>query len=233
MSIASGRQDQVPAFRVAPLWDQIKRHRRAALSKGPPLDIQSLMGIFRQVRLQDGYQLGYLRVGSRQAGWIWPYVAREVPGAAPAPPAKLAEIPIDRLAAGRLHDDMRPVILETLNRHFLWELNSQGLLEYALLIRELWSMNSESQEADWLSLDFVLSRHSLHQILRQTGRATIRSSLESMLGPRALISGRAGKVILMGYLDTPWRRILEIILQVDRDGWVSWKSGKVLLNLAE
>lgn len=233
VSIASGKTSQIPAFRVAPLWEQIKRYRRAALTKVPPADVQGLVSLFRSVRLAEGYSLGCIRVGSRERGWIWPYAVREAAGAAPAPPKKLAEIPVDRLASGRLDDNLRPLILETLNRHLVWDRTPQGLLEYALLVRELWSMKSESQEADWLSIDFVLTRHSLHQILRRAGRATIRSSLDDSLDPRAVLSYGGGRVILLGHLEMPWQRVLEITLRVDRDGWVSWESGQVVLNLAD
>lgn len=232
MSIASGRTSEIPAFRVAPLWEKIKRHRRSAPGKRPPQDIQSLLSLFRQVQLEDGHRLGYLRVGSRERGWIWPYAVRQAPGADVEPPAALAEIPLDRLASGRLHDDMRTVIRETLNRHFVWQKEPLAMLEYGLLVRELWSLRSESQEADWLALDFLLSRHTLRRVLRRAGRATIRSSLDGMLDPRVEGEGGSGRITLVAYLESPWPRILEIGVQVEPDGWVSWSPGKVLLNLA-
>lgn len=231
MSMSTGKADQIPGFRVAPLWDQIKRQRQAARRQPPPTDVRSLMRLFRHVELDEGYQLGYLRVGSRESGWIWPYAAPQLTGEISGPPEALARIPVDRLAAGRLSSDLKQVIQATLNKHLHWEPHPQGLLEYALLIRELWSLKSESQEAEWLGLDFVLARHVLQRILRGAGRSTIRSSLEARLDPTATLSGAGGSVSMLAFRDKPWKRILEIDLQVDPDGWVSWSSGRIVLNL--
>ena len=227
------QEKRVPGHRAERLLENVLRFRRAWGRYHRPDDVNRLLGLFRRVSLPRGMVLDYLRFGTREEGWIWPFVRPEGRRIRPEPPPALAAIPVDLLVTKRGDSpDLRPVVKETLYDHLTYERTPEGLFEYAFFARELWALKSSPARHEWLALEPLFTRWRFDAAARKGTGQLRRGIRPKHFDPVVRLDPRGGgEVRFLVHAPAPWRRILYLHLLVDPEGFVTMREGDLVATL--
>ena len=220
--------EKLPGYRIQPTLEAIQRLRRGWDRHHRPDDLRQLLRLFRKVELRQGYQLDYISLQRGGVRRIWPYARLERNQEAPE---KLLGIPPDRLADENPGGSLSDVEAESLYQHIDYERSALGLAEYAFFMTELWAFKSKSWAEDWLGLEPLVARHAFESVLRKSPGQLVRVSRPDHYDPTVILEDVGGRVRFLAYQAKPLRRILQIELQVEASGHVSWQPLEVIASL--
>ena len=225
-------QERVPGYRLDQTLTAVVRFRQTWNRFHRPDDLAHLLRLFRKVNLRRGYQLDYLALRRADSHWIWPYARLSQPGSPSQPPPALRAIPPDRLAGERRGENLRSVEVDNLYRHLNYERGPEGLAEYGFFVNELWATKSAEREADWLSLEPLVVRHTFDAILRREAKKLVRVARPDSFDPVAELGEAGGLVTFLAFQAGPWKRIVRIALTVEADGLATWEPVEVVASLS-
>lgn len=184
-----------------------------------PDDINALVEIFPHVKVREGYVLDYVQETTKE-GVVLPIQ----PFARPLDDESW--IPMVDPDAGLEREDL----VEQLYRYLEFELNPQGLFQYAFFVIELWSMRASRHAAEWLNSTPVFTAARFDGILEQARKVNDLKRPPSF-GPMCRLDGQGGRVRFLVHTPVAWERVYYLESMVFGDGFVDQEAGEIIADM--
>jgi hypothetical protein len=225
------RVKRVPGALAERLYASIQRYRNAWSRFKRPEDMYQLLRIFPNVTMTENYLLDYIPMGGPKSGWIWPFAKPVRHEGEDYLPEELEGLARDQLMGMRGTDEGKRISELTLYKYLRHPSTQLGFFEYAVFVMELWATKSAIKAGEWLNLGLIFSRHRFDTLILKSQSAK-RIRRPSVYEPTVLIEPQGGgKVQFIAYDSTGWKRVIQLLLRVDKGGHVESEHGNVLVDL--